>query len=290
MEIKRFLGSAETGKEVTNKFVYDNMMLHEMGNEVRKMINIYMCEDDEMQLDHLSKLFEEYLQTVHREARIVSKRSSPEHLMDDIKENGDIISLFFMDVQLNGYSMDGFQLAKAVRRKLPSSYIVFLTSKEELAYEVFENEIEVLDYIVKIPSFFLHHQIDERLKMRLDKVFEKIAKKESERGEEKLLIECGSRIMQIPVKDILYIHSLKVERQVEICCENQRVTVRDSLRKIYDRLGDGFLYVNKSCVVQLAKIQEICRDNRYVILKNGWQLEVSFREMKNVVEKFCNRG
>ncbi len=253
------------------------------------MIDIYMCEDDDMQLNHLSKLILEYLQTEHREAQFVSTRMKSEDLLEDINEEKNIVSLFFLDVQLNGCSMDGFQLAKAVRRRMPSSYIVFLTSKEELAYEVFEQELEVLDYIVKQPSFFLNQQIDERLKLRLDRIFEKIEKKECEREEKKLVIECGSRIMEIPVKDILYVHSLKVERQVEICSENQRVTVREPLRRLYERVGTGFMYVNKSCFVQADKIREIDKNSRYIILQNGRQLEVSFREMKSVVEKFYNK-
>lgn len=49
-------------------------------------------------------------------------------------------------------------------------------------------------------------------------------------------------------------------------------------------LGEEFVYVNKSCIVAKSKIQEIDRKNRYVKLEGEYQLEVSHRELKNIVD------
>lgn len=254
------------------------------------MLNIYLCEDDQRQLIHLVKLLEQYIQSTNQNAEVKPGRTRPEQLLEDLKAHGDCTSLFFLDVQLNGCGMDGFQLAKEIRKKIPKSYLVFLTSKEELAYEVFENEIDVLDYIVKRPEFFLCSYIDGRLRTRLERIFEKIEKKEQKKRNPKLVVECGSRLVEIEVKDIIYIQALKAEHQTEICCMKQRLTIRQTLKSLYGQLGEGFLYANKSCIVQTDKMREIDRNNRYIILQNGRQVEVAFREMKNVVAEFRNHS
>ena len=48
------------------------------------------------------------------------------------------------------------------------------------------------------------------------------------------------------------------------------------------------MYVNKSCIVRKDKIKEVDRKNRYVKLENDFQIEVSYREMKNVLDMFQN--
>ena len=169
------------------------------------MLNIYFCEDDQKQLARLVQLLEQYIQSTNQDAEVKQGRTRPKQLLEDLKVHENRPSLFFIDIQLEGCGMDGFQLAKEIRKKVPESYLVFLTSKEELAYKVFENEIDVLDCIVKRPKFFLCSDIDEKLWTRLGRIFEKIEKKRTEKNASKLVVECGRRIVEIEVKDIIYI-------------------------------------------------------------------------------------
>lgn len=250
------------------------------------MIKIYICEDEKPQLEQLCILTQEYIEKTHREAELVAGESNPGKLLEEVRcAEGDSL-LFLLDVQLKGSDMDGFDLAREIRKSWPHSHLVFLTSREELAYEVFERGLNVLDYIVKQPAFFLRQKMDEQLKMRMDRIFEKIEKKEDERKTSKILVECGSRMIEITMENILYVQAIKTERQIEVCCENQKLLLRQSLRILYEKLGEGFLYANKSCIVQKSKIREIDRKNRYLILQNGERIEVSFREMRNIIEMF----
>ena len=45
--------------------------------------------------------------------------------------------------------MNGLELARKLREKNSDDYLVFITSKDDLAYKVFEYQLDVLDYIMK---------------------------------------------------------------------------------------------------------------------------------------------
>ena len=52
---------------------------------------------------------------------------------------------------------------------------------------------------------------------------------------------------------------------------------------MFEKLGEEFIYVNKSCIVQKRKIREIDKKNYYVFMPGGLQVEVSYREMRKLL-------
>lgn len=118
------------------------------------MIAVYLCEDEENQLLRFKKIIEQYILREHIDAKIVSAKTNPGQTLEDVKERGDARAVFFIDVELRGYSMNGFELAGKLKGLREEYYFVYLTSHEELAYKVFEYELGVLDYIVKSPRIF----------------------------------------------------------------------------------------------------------------------------------------
>lgn len=53
-----------------------------------------------------------------------------------------------------------------------------------------------------------------------------------------------------------------------------------------DLLDESFVYISKSCIVQKEKIKEIDKKERIVSLEGGYELEVSYREIKNLCDLF----
>lgn len=94
------------------------------------MLQIYMCEDDEMQLQYFTRKLKEYLRDSRRDTEVVAGVRNPEELLQ-LAENieGNASLLFFLDIQLEGCAMDGFALANALKTRFPECYLVFLTSK-----------------------------------------------------------------------------------------------------------------------------------------------------------------
>ena len=90
------------------------------------MIQVYLCEDQEKQLLYFKQIIEKYITDTYKDARIVSARKNPEHILLDMRECGENPALFFIDIQLDGYIMNGFELAKKIKKNVKNSYIVFL--------------------------------------------------------------------------------------------------------------------------------------------------------------------
>ena len=138
------------------------------------MIDIYLCEDELSQLNYFKKVIESFLKENHIQAEIVSARNNPLFTINDFIKNEENTALFFLDVELNGYTMDGFGLARKLKKQDRDIYIVFLTSQEDLAFRAFEYKLEPLDYIIKKPEYFLSDRMGNEMKVRMENIFGKI--------------------------------------------------------------------------------------------------------------------
>ena len=242
------------------------------------MIDIYLCEDQAEQLRCLEKWITRYIEKNGTEARVVSARTHPEETLEDLSPGST--QLFFIDIQLGKAEMDGFALAEKVKRQNRDACIVYLTSKSEWAYRTFEYSFDVLDYIVKEPSEFLHEEPGDRLKERLGRIFSRISQKEQE--ENGILIECGSRKVRVKKEDIISIEAIKGRHQLEIITEKEMLTSQMSLKAIEEMLDDSFSYVSRSCLISRKKIREMDRKNRFIVMTNGKKIEISYRKLKEV--------
>lgn len=253
------------------------------------MIYIYLCEDEEVQLSYFERVIRKYIMDSGKCAEVISARTSPEQILGDAKERKGDISLFFIDIQLDGYSLDGFGLARELKRQMKDCHLVFLTSREELAYKAFEYELGILDYIVKRPEDFLEDEVSDGIKRRLDSIFDKLEDKKERRKRAVISIECGSRLVEVDKRNIIFIQSLKGKHQTEIYTDSQRLTTKQTLSGMKERLGEDFIYVNKTCIVQRDKIKEIDRKNRFLLLEGGYQAEVSFRRLNPLLMELEGR-
>lgn len=240
------------------------------------MVHIYLCEDEAVQLRFYEQAIREWIRENTLEAEVISARQNPEDTLRDAAEDSGV-ALFLVDVELKGYAMDGFALCRELKARKREYYFVFLTSKSELAYKAFEYELDVLDYIVKKPEYFLEKQAAKELEARFLGVFRKL-EKGSERSGGTLRIECGSRSVEIDRETILCVQSLKGTHQVEIITNTRRIQTRQTMEKMKEILGDAFIFINKSCLIAKGKITEMDRKNRFVVMENGARYEVAFRK------------
>lgn len=253
------------------------------------MISIFLCEDEASQLNYFYKVIDRFIEEHHIEAEIVSKRKDPLDTLTDTEKKEVDCSLYFIDIELKGCSMDGFKLARKLKSINPKGNIVFLTSKDELAYKVFEYKIDVLDYIIKKPEYFLSDKISKLLENRMSSIFEKVFEKMVHKDEQLLQVECGSRIVEINVNDIIFIQSMKGNHQIEIVLPYKALHTRQTLKSFSEQLDDSFLYISKSCIVQRSKMIEIDKKNRMLRMQGNYCLDISYREMKKVLNVFENK-
>lgn len=249
------------------------------------MLNIYLCEDEVSQLNYFKKVISSFVVENQIKADIVSSQINPLLTLKDIQNNGENPALFFLDVELKGYEMNGFELAKAIIDENLESYIVFLTSQEDLAYQAFEYRIEPLDYIIKRPEYFLSTRMSVKIRDRMIHIFEKIEFLR-EKKQNNISIVTGSRIIEVNKRDILFIEAIKGSHQIEIYLPYKKLTIRQSLKYMIEMLDESFVQISRSCIVQKSKIKEISKKQRIVYIEGGYELPVSYREMTNLCNLF----
>lgn len=249
------------------------------------MINIYLCEDELAQLTYYKNVITAFIRENNIDAEIISAQRDPLLTLKDVKNNDSNPALFFLDIELKDYSMDGFELAKKIKKNDIENYIVFLTSQEDLAFKAFEYKLEPLDYIIKKPEYFLSTRMSKEVKERMTTIFQKVELLRKKK-KNNISISTGSRVMEVNKEDILFVQAVKGSHQIEIYLPYKKLTIRQSLKNMSELLDDSFVYISKSCIVQREKIKEIDKKERIVSLDGGYELEVSYREIKNLCDLF----
>ena len=247
------------------------------------MINVFLCEDEEMQLEYFKYQISQYIKESQKDARLVSARRDPEDTYSDAMKLGSQPSLFIIDIELPGFSMDGFQLVQKLEESQYPYWYVFLTAKSELAYKVFDYQLKIVDYLVKKPGFFLEHEMDREAIKRLDRIFDCVVQ-ESNKDPKKILIIEKTKKMELVIDDIIFIQTVKGKHMVEVYTTEKSFMLRKTMREMTDLLGSQFISISKFCLVSRKHMKEIDVTKRLVRTTNNYECEISRRRTQEVFD------
>lgn len=185
----------------------------------------------------------------------------------------DSPDLVFLDMHMPG--CDGLQvLAELPEGRRPA--IVFATAHERFAVDAFD--VAAVDYLLK--------PFDrDRFRTALRRAAEHL-KREREPGaapslvppaEERITVKADGRIVFLDPADIVRVEA--ADNYVLLHLVEGRLMVRETMSAIEERLGaSGFARVNRSAIVQLARIREIqpAQHGDYtVVMRDGTKLPLS---------------
>ncbi len=171
--------------------------------------------------------------------------------------------VIFLDIEMP--SMDGITLAKKLRERSGSVYIVFLTGHVEYALEGYE--VNALRYLTKPVK---EDKLREVLRFVMDKSTSKRQLMIKEDGEEKL----------INVSDIVYLEAQN--QYVMICTNNEEYIVRYNIGDFEDQLkNDGFFRIHRGYLISLAKVKKLGKSE---VLMEKHTEEISLPVSRNNVK------
>ena len=163
--------------------------------------------------------------------------------------------------------LNGIELAKQIRSKLPDVILIFLTSHNEFAPQGYK--VKALRYLSKLN---MREQLNEALSAAVAE-FEKIDTRSLP------VINYGN-LNRIPYRDILYIHHSL--RYSEITTLSQG-TVRDSrgIKELYAALNsERFIFIDRSTFINLDHVRRV--EDGKIILRSGESLVISRRMLPQV--------
>ncbi|HBL8261868.1 TPA: response regulator, partial [Listeria monocytogenes] len=107
------------------------------------MLPVFICEDNRMQRERLTKYIEDYIMVEHFDMKLELSTGDPFELVSRMPTHQGM-GLYFLDIDLGQPDMNGFELAQEIRKFDPRGFIIFITTHAELSYMTFTYKVEAL--------------------------------------------------------------------------------------------------------------------------------------------------
>ncbi|MBQ2099546.1 MAG: response regulator transcription factor [Lachnospiraceae bacterium] len=222
-------------------------------------MRVAVCDDEEKFRVQIRDLIEKIYNSLDV---IVDDFSDGKKLLERFDANPyDVI---FLDIEMP--EMDGITLAKKLRERSESVFIVFLTGHVEYALEGYE--VNALRYLTKPIK---EDKLREVLKYVLDK----------NSGKRQLMIKAEGEELRLPISDIFYFEAQN--QYVMIHEKGGDHLVRANLGDFEEQLAkDGFFRIHRGYLVSLSKVKKIVKAE--VMMENGDTLPISRNNVKALKE------
>jgi two-component system LytT family response regulator len=210
-----------------------------------------IADDEQPARDRLKKLLTEHAGQIELIGEAKNGLECRE-MIDRLKPD-----LVFLDIQMPG--LNGFEVLQQTSH-LP--VVIFCTAYDEFALQAFETNS--IDYIVKPVKAeriqksiekldtLKHHSDKEELLRIIESYISQTPKKEIT----SIPVKLGDRMLFVRIEDVSYFSA--EEKYVSIITKDGKTYLCDfPLKSLEEKLGEGFLRIHRSLLVNVSRIKEI---------------------------------
>lgn len=204
------------------------------------MINILLLEDE----PYTRKFFKQLLISNPLTKNVYDTSSCKEaiELAKDYKPE-----IAMLDIELGANeAMNGLEVAKVISNLLPDTFFVFVTGYTKYAVDSFA--VHPFDYIIKPVN-----------KDRISEVIAKIAKRLNNSAISKkanvLTLKNKDETYFIHLRDIIFFE--RYSRDTLVHTKHGIFSINENLTDLETKLGDNFLRVHQSFLINLSKVKMI---------------------------------
>lgn len=238
----------------------------------RNRMKLVICEDNKNEMEQTRKLLEQYgsLRGVKWE---VSSFDSPLALCGEI-DAGKIYDIFVLDILMP--DMDGIQLGKIIRKKMPYAVIIYLTSSSDFALS---------SYSVYAHQYLLKPVEEELFFQTLDRVLrQRITVRKN------WTVKTAAGVRNVLMEEIRYVEYINRTVNYYLCTDEtvKSVSLRESFaRAIEDLLLEQrFLKIAASFVVNMDYIKLV--EKNAFVMDNGVKLVISRQKIQECRQQYLD--
>ncbi len=231
------------------------------------MLNIAICDDDTIILEHMGELIKKEVGDEHKISMHCNGYALELYVDETIKGNLDVL---FIDIDL--VTLNGIEIAKRLKMKYPHIKIIFVTGHINYAQNIFESQ----------PTYFLTKPIQrDKLALAIS-----MAKQSLENDIRRTIsFTAKGYVVKVMLNNVKYIES---SRRTAIVHESDiDREVYERLNEIERRLPDNFLRCHQSYIVNMDRVRHL---NMYCFLLNsGEKIPVSqsqYNHAKKIFMKY----
>ncbi|KYH33945.1 accessory regulator protein A [Clostridium tepidiprofundi DSM 19306] len=246
------------------------------------MINILIYSECSRLIEIIKNIVERFYCEINFKDFNIQMFNDSKEIIKYIKSSIVGKRIYILDNELNE-RRDGLLLGKKIREL--DNYrgvMILITNYPEISFKVFQYKLQVLALILK--NYELSKHIKESISIATNILYKDI----QVNREKKLRIRAGVQILNILIKDIIYVETIKNSKKIMICTTNNRIEFYSTLKELSNFLDNKFIQVHKTTIVNKNYIKSINknRKNLYIELQNGIICPLS----RNGLKKLNDRG
>ena len=172
----------------------------------------------------------------------------------------DTVDAIFCDINMP--DLNGMDFVKSLASP---PLIIFTTAYSEYAVEGFR--VNAVDYLLKPFGLQEFQRAANRLRERLEgqrERFEGQKEAAEEQGGQDIFLKTDYRIVKVSIPDIRYVEAMSEYLKVWVEGMPKPIITLLSMKKMEERLPDGFMRIHRSYIINLSKIQEVNK-NRVIM-------------------------
>jgi len=243
------------------------------------MLEIFICEDDQGQLQFLKDCVEDYLEDVAIKKNLEMKLSlatkDPLELLDRVKGR-EGSGIYFLDIDL-GTDINGIEVAQEIRKWDARGEIIFITTLDSMMPLTFRYKVKAMDFIIKGNLEDMEKRMVECLKV-IDTQFQISAETRN------FFHEANGRTIIEAYENILYFQKNKGKNKVTMYTLQGFKEFTANLREIVQK-DSRLVKCNHGIVVNISNIAELRARERKIQLVDGSVIDASVRLTHAVKER-----
>ncbi len=248
------------------------------------MLGIVICDDDKFMLNISRTIADDCIKKYRFDAKVACVTVDFREVTNFLGKNNGTY-LYFLDLDFGQDRLNGLDIAKIIKEKVPLSKIVFVTSHADKGMDILKSGVESFGFIEKtIEVSKMEQAYKKYITLALGVAVLDGSQNSSER---KIDLPVGiDEYISIPLCQILYIESVKTISHF-ICyhtVDGSKISVRGTIENALRELGDDFMKSHRSIIIN--KIHVVNLADGLIKFSNGESVPCSFR-LKSSIIKEC---
>ncbi len=226
------------------------------------MIKIAICDDEEILLKSIVQIVKNEFDKYDLEFEISSFLDGTMLLEEHMKNNFDVL---FLDIDMPQIS--GFDIAKSLRDEFHKSYIIFITSHQQLVFESMDFQ----------PFNFIRKNSNISMEQNFSMVIQKLINNIKQNEDVVLQVDDSENIM-VSIKDIVLLESNKNYVNYYINNERNTVKVRCTLKECEEKFSKyNFVKIHRSYILNFRYLSKFDKAND--------EIDISFLNKRILISK-----
>ncbi|WP_310601786.1 LytR/AlgR family response regulator transcription factor [Anaerosporobacter sp.] len=245
------------------------------------MLNIYLCEDNKIQRDMVTKFIENIVLIEDLDLNFICKTADPYEVLRVAEQQSDP-GIYFLDVDLQA-EINGLQLAQRIRKLDQRGFIVFLTALAGMATMTFTYRVEALDYIVK-DKVGESDEVRARIHSCILEAYKRYTSPNN-LSQPTYIVKTADREYCIALDDILYFETAETLHHLLVHTTTSILEFTGQMKEVEEQLGDRFYRCHRSFIVNCSHVKEIDLKEQIIYLDNGDTCFATRKSIRTFMER-----